>query len=199
MQNSPAPHYPHFSDINLRRSTFVNYNGHWSMEDIEKIIRCGYYLLDNKSIISCFHCNVSTNDYAIGTDFAMLHLKIAPHCSYMKTLYSQRKFRNALRQSHFLRPATSFRRVQSPFCEKQEDCYNRLVSLKKLKTKANKKTIARSGFFLNKKKKLVCFECGLCLEAGEEFHPWKAHCIQNRRCKYLLITRGFYYIQSQLE
>lgn len=187
---------PKFADENLREKTFLYYNGEC---DVSKIVKCGLFLKDNRSELCCFHCGISFSDFCPETDFLTLHLKLSPNCGYLLENLSNRQFRNILKRSTYLKPQTYFIREKAPFNIEFSDCSSRLESLKSLYIEfCSKKKIARAGFFYSQHSRniLTCFECGLNIHSSITENPWHVHSQLSPRCRYLLLSKGFFYIQK---
>jgi Inhibitor of Apoptosis domain len=185
-----------FADERVRLRTFAYYNGEC---DITKITECGFFLKDNRSEICCFHCGVSIFEFDKKTDFLTLHLKLNPKCEFLLGKLSRRQFRKLMKRSTYSKPETYFVREKAPFNRDFVDCYNRIESLKSVRTKYHSKNkIARAGFYYSPiyKSVITCFECGLNISIEEKDNPWKIHCSLSPRCRYLLMSKGFYYIQK---
>lgn len=191
-----TPYLAKFQDEKLRLKTFARYNGDC---DVLKISKCGFFL-KNSNEICCFHCGVSFFDFCSNTDFLTTHLKLNPRCAYLQENLSSREWRNIVKRSTYLKPTTYYVREKAPFDADYVDCFSRLESLKNQTEKLHsKKKFARAGFFYspsNFKNILTCFECGLNIHSEIEENPWKVHCQFSPRCRYLLMSRGFFYVQK---
>jgi len=183
----------YFANIEARHKTFYFFRG---SADTKKLAQSGFILALNHKEVSCFVCNRSTFDFNLA-DSDLVHLKINSSCEFMKLKLSKRTLRKKLKRCEYLKPIAFRRRTEAEYNELYIDCSVRMKSLSKFKTNMSKKKLSRAGFYAHGKK-LHCFQCGVSIE-GLDGCPWKEHIVGNSTCKYLLISRGFFYIQSKLD
>jgi len=194
MLNAVNAYLPKFSEEHARLQTFKYYRKDCNPQQLAKF---GFILLPNNKHFCCFFCSATIcSDVTKNSDISAIHLKISPFCLFMKHLLSKRSLRNKLKKCEYLNYIPFSTLTISPFNSDYLDCYNRLKSLENCKTLISKKTISRAGFFfLNRR--FYCFQCGTVVSIfSKNDCPWRIHCQKNKHCKYLLASRGFYYIQS---
>ncbi|CAF1002385.1 unnamed protein product [Rotaria sordida] len=74
-----------FIEIPKRHTTFAN----WPKETlpaVDDLVRAGFFYTGNKTIVTCFYCNGSLQNWGANDNPTIEHARWFPHCAYAKQL-----------------------------------------------------------------------------------------------------------------
>ena len=78
-------HHPDYIEIPRRTATFAT----WSKEDlpsVEALVQAGFFYSGSKTIVTCFYCNGSLQNWGAKDDPMIEHARWFPHCLYARQL-----------------------------------------------------------------------------------------------------------------
>ena len=89
--------HPNYSEMPRREASFETWKAE-NMPSVEDLVRAGFFYTGTKSIVTCFYCNGSLQNWGAGDNPTIEHARWFPHCAYAKQLcgaYLYRRIRKA--------------------------------------------------------------------------------------------------------
>jgi hypothetical protein len=80
-----SPCHIAYSSIPRREATFVTWNNQ-SSPAVDDMVRAGFFYTGAKSIVTCFYCNGSLQNWNAKDNPLIEHARWYPHCAYAKQL-----------------------------------------------------------------------------------------------------------------
>ena len=84
--------HPSYEEIPQRHASFIN----WSKEaspSVDDLARAGFFYTGTQTIVTCFYCNGSLQDWRPSDDPLIEHARWFPHCAYARQLCGDDLFR----------------------------------------------------------------------------------------------------------
>jgi hypothetical protein len=78
-----AAYHPTYSEIPRRQASFMT----WPKENLpsaDELIRAGFFYTGTKTIVTCFYCNGSLQNWEAKDNPAIEHARWFPHCDFAK-------------------------------------------------------------------------------------------------------------------
>ncbi|CAM4941620.1 unnamed protein product [Rotaria socialis] len=83
---------PAYSEIPKRHASYAT----WPIEDlppVDDLVRAGFFYTGTKSIVTCFYCNGSLQNWAPNDNPMIEHARWFPHCAYARKLCGEELYR----------------------------------------------------------------------------------------------------------
>ena len=77
--------HPNYIEMPRREASFVPWKAE-NMPSVEDLVRAGFFYTGTKSIVTCFYCNGSLQNWGAGDNPMIEHARWFPHCAYAKQL-----------------------------------------------------------------------------------------------------------------
>ncbi|CAM4934259.1 unnamed protein product, partial [Rotaria socialis] len=84
---------PAYSEIPKRHASYAT----WPIEDlppVDDLVRAGFFYTGTKSIVTCFYCNGSLQNWGPNDNPMIEHARWFPHCAYARKLCGEELYRN---------------------------------------------------------------------------------------------------------
>jgi hypothetical protein len=78
-----------FASEDVRLRTFFRLKG--DQHIVRALVDCGFFLENDDKRVCCFHCAIGFEADSTIHDFRAIHLKASPHCTFLKSIISQRE------------------------------------------------------------------------------------------------------------
>ncbi|CAF2566863.1 unnamed protein product [Rotaria sp. Silwood2] len=91
----------------------------WSNENspsIDDLVKAGFFYTGTRTIVSCFYCNGSLQNWSANDNPIIEHARWFPHCAYIKQLCGDKLYRN-IQESNRCQKERHERNVSSNKCE----------------------------------------------------------------------------------
>ena len=76
---------PTYSEIPKRHASFSTWS-HENLPSVDDLVRAGFFYTGTKSIVTCFYCNGSLQNWGANDNPTIEHARWFPHCAYAKQL-----------------------------------------------------------------------------------------------------------------
>jgi hypothetical protein len=89
---STAACHPAFSELPNRQTSFDTWPNA-NLPSVDSLIRAGFFYTGTKTIVTCFYCNGSLQNWGVTDNPTIEHVRWFPHCAYAKQLCGAELYR----------------------------------------------------------------------------------------------------------
>ncbi|CAF4194835.1 unnamed protein product, partial [Adineta steineri] len=83
---------PPYNEIPTRHASF-NLWPNENLPSVDDLVRAGFFYTGTKTIVTCFYCNGSLQNWRPNDNPMIEHVRSFPHCAYAKQLYDDHLYR----------------------------------------------------------------------------------------------------------
>ena len=77
--------HPNYAEITKRHASFATWPNE-NLPSVEDLVRAGFFYTGTKTIVTCFYCNGSLQNWGANDNPMIEHARWFPHCAYAKQL-----------------------------------------------------------------------------------------------------------------
>ncbi len=83
---------PSYAEIPKRHTSFATWP-HENLPSVDDLVRAGFFYTGTKTIVTCFYCNGSLQNWGPNDNPTIEHARWFPHCAYAKQLCGDEMYR----------------------------------------------------------------------------------------------------------
>jgi hypothetical protein len=83
---------PSYAEIPKRHASFATWP-HENLPSVDDLVRAGFFYTGTKTIVTCFYCNGSLQNWGPNDNPMIEHARWFPHCAYAKQLCGDEMYR----------------------------------------------------------------------------------------------------------
>ena len=83
---------PSYAELPKRHASFATWP-HENLPSVDDLVRAGFFYTGTKSIVTCFYCNGSLQNWGPNDNPMIEHARWFPHCAYAKQLCGDEMYR----------------------------------------------------------------------------------------------------------
>jgi hypothetical protein len=88
----PVPCNPTYAESPKRHASFAKWP-HENLPSVDDLVRAGFFYTGTKTIVTCFYCNGSLQNWGPNDNPMIEHARWFPHCAYAKQLCGDEMYR----------------------------------------------------------------------------------------------------------
>jgi hypothetical protein len=77
--------HPQYSEIPKRNASFATWPNE-NLPSVDDLVRAGFFFTGTKTVVTCFYCNGSLQNWGANDNPMIEHARWFPHCAYAKQL-----------------------------------------------------------------------------------------------------------------
>ena len=83
---------PHYTEIPKRSASFAAWP-HENLPSVDDLVKAGFFFTGTRTIVTCFYCNGSLQNWGVNDNPMIEHARWFPHCAYAKQLCGAELYR----------------------------------------------------------------------------------------------------------